>query len=195
MKSIAFLLCTLVLLGCNKTAQDIKWQGRCFPNEFLSEASFITSNNGDSAFDSEISDAPILYFPGTYVVKHIPSFQTLGITGNNSQINLAIPVHLDPKRKMERRSDGEKLEQFSDEPSLYASKERGPYYFLLYTKTEENYLYWGDCTRSAETSYGCSRTIELEDMNLRYSIDKANMTIYKDIEDFIFEHLSMWECR
>jgi len=195
MKAVILLFCTLTLLGCNKTAQDIKWQGRCFPNEFLSEASFITSNNGDSAFDSDISNAPILYFPGRYVAKYIPSFNLLGITGNNSQINLSVHVNLDPKRKLERRSDGEKLEQFSDEASLYVSKERGPYYFLLYTKVEDNYLYWGDCTRSSDTSYVCFRVVELEEMNIRYSIDKANINTYKDIDDFIFEHLSMWECR
>ncbi len=195
MKSIAFLLCTLALLGCNKTAQDIEWQGRCFPNEFLSEASFITSNNGDSAFDSDMSDAPILYFPGTYVAKHIPSFKTLGITGNNSQINLSLPVNFEPKWKPAQHFDTNTLEKFFDEPSLYVSKERGPFDFLLYTKSENNYLYWGDCMHSSKASYDCFRTMELEDMNLRYSVHKDNIATYKDIEKFIFEHLSMWECR
>lgn len=195
MKAVAFLLCTLVLFGCNKTAQDIKWQGRCFPNEFLSEASFITSNNGDSAFDSDISTAPILFFPGSYVTKHIPAFKPIEITENNSHLNNFLPVNFQPKMELEKRSDGENLENLSDEPSLYVSKERGPYDFLLYTKSENNYLYWGDCTHSSEISYECFRTMELEDMNLRYSVHKDNIATYKDIENFIFEHLSMWECR
>ncbi|HCM05373.1 MAG TPA: hypothetical protein DIC30_05115 [Oceanospirillales bacterium] len=195
MKAAIFFLCALVLLGCNKTAQDIKWQGRCFPNEFLSEASFITSNNGDSAFDNDISNAPILYFPGPYVANHIPSFKTLGFIASGSQINLSLPVNFQPQRKLERRSDVENLEKFIDEKSLYISKVIEPYDFTLYTKDQDRYLYWGYCSGNSKTSYDCFRTIELEDMNLRYSVHKDNIATYKDIEDFIFEHLSMWECR
>jgi hypothetical protein len=195
MKAAILFLCTLTLLGCNKTAQDLKWQGRCFPNEFLSEASFITSNNGDGAFDSEISNAPILYFPGTYVANHIPSFKPLGFIASGSQINLSLPVNFQPKRNLGQRSDVDSLEEFVDENSLYVPKEIEPYDFTLYTKVQDSYFYWGNCSGNPKTSYDCFRTMELEDMNLRYSVHKDNVATYKDIEDFIFEHLSMWECR
>jgi len=194
MKKLIFIVCSLALFGCNKTAQDIKWQGRCFPNEFLSEASFITSNNGDSAFDNDISNAPILSFSGHYVVKQIPSFKTKGFISETTQINLSLSVNFQPKRRLERLSGSNKLEKFVDESSLYVPKEIGPYDFLLYTKTQDGYLYWGDCLGNSETSYDCFRTIEFGDMNIRYSVHKNNIESYKNIDDFIFEHLSMWQC-
>ena len=176
MKAIMFLLCILTLLGCNKTAQDIKWQGRCFPNEFLSEASFITSSNGDSAFDNDISNAPILYFQGHYVARHIPSFKTLGFTARGSQINLSISVNFEPKWRPDQHSNANKLEEFVDEPSLYVSKEIGPYDFILYSENQDGYLYWGNCTGNSETSYDCLRTIEFGNMNVRYMVHKDNIT-------------------
>lgn len=195
MKKLIFLVCSLTLLGCNKTAQDIKWQGRCFPNEFLSEASFITSNNGDAAFDNDISSAPILSFSGQYVARQIPAFKTLGFTANNSKINLFLSVNFEPELKLERLANNSELKKFIDEPSLYTPNEMGPYDFVLYSKIQDGYLYWGDCLGNTETSYDCFRTIEFGDMNIRYRVHKDNISTQKDIDDFIFEHLNMWECR
>lgn len=87
------------------------------------------------------------------------------------------------------------MEDFVDAPNLYIPTKIEAYDFTLYTKTQGDYLYWGDCIGSPKTSYGCLRTMELGDMNIRYHVYKENIAIYKDIEDFIFEHLSMWECR
>jgi hypothetical protein len=52
----------MVVLGCNGSEIQLKWQTKCFPNRFLSEANFITSNSGNTAFDVEVSGAPILFF-------------------------------------------------------------------------------------------------------------------------------------
>ncbi len=103
-------------------------------------------------------------------------------------------MNFQPKRRLERLSDSNKLETFVDESSLYVPKEIGLYDFLLYTKTQDGYLYWVDCLGNSETSYDCFRTIEFGDMNICYSIHKNNIENYKGIDDFIFEHLSMWQC-
>ena len=187
------LVLTLLVLGCNDEEQQLKWQGRCFPHQFLSEASFITSNNGDKAFDSEVSDAPILFFPADYVVKQIKEFQAFEYR-NNGQYNHFLPVNFQPMRKLKQETDATLFKTFVDAQDLYITKEREQYSFTLYTKTEDKFLYWGFCSHGTVDNYNCFRTIEFGKMNIRYMVNKDNISIHKKIDAFIFEHLDKWRC-
>jgi len=187
------LILTLLVLGCNSKEQQVKWQDRCFPHQFLSEASFITSNNGDKAFDSEVSDAPILFFSAEYVVNHIKEFQAIEYR-NNNQYNHFLSVNFLPSRKLDRGIDDTRFKIFSDAQDLYITKDREQYTFDLYTKTQNSFLYWGFCSHGTVDTYNCFRNIEFGNMNISYMVHKDNISIYKKIDAFIFEHLDKWRC-
>ena len=193
MKVLALIL-TLLVLGCNDAEQQVKWQGWCFPHRFLSEASFITSNNGDSAFDSGVSSAPILFFSAADVVKHIKEFQAFEYQEDNSTLNHFLSVNFLPNRKLEQETDATLFSTFVDAQDLYVLKNNEPYDFTLYTKTEGKFLYWGSCYRGTVNAYNCFRDIEFGNTNISYMIHKDNISIYKKIDAFILDNLDKWRC-
>ena len=187
------LILTLLVLGCNGAEQEIKWQGRCFPHQFLSEASFITSNNGDTSFDNKVSEAPILFFSADYVVNYIQEFKAFEYR-NKSKYNHFLPVNFQPLRKLDKKTDTSLFSTFADAQDLYVLKNNEPYDFTLYTQAEDEFIYWGSCYRGSVDSYNCFRTIEFGEVNIRYDVHKDNISIHKKIDKFIFEHLDKWRC-
>lgn len=190
----AVLVLTLLMTGCNENNSETKWQDRCFPNEYLSDASFINSNKGDNAFDKELSKAPILFFSANYVVQHIKEFQPVDYQNDKSSLNNFISVNLLPHRKLERNVNASFFDTFSDAKDLYIPVEHEKYSFTLYTKSENAFLYWGSCEYSAVNKYSCFRDIEFENMNISYLVNQDNISIHKKIDDFIIEHLNKWQC-
>lgn len=190
---VLFLILTLLMLGCSSDEQKIKWKGRCFPYEFLSEASFITSNNGDTSFDGEVSDAPILFFTADYVMTHIQNFQAFEYQ-ENSQYNHFLSVNFSPSRKLDLDVDDTRFKIFSDTKDLYITKDYEKSHFDLYTKTTNGFLYWGFCNYSAVDAYNCFRSIEFGNSNINYLVHKDNISTYRKIDAFIFEHLDKWRC-
>ena len=193
MKKMVLVL-TLLMTGCNENNSETKWQGRCFPNKYLSEASFINSNKGDNALDKELSKAPILFFPANYVVQHIKKFQPVDYQNDESPLNNFISVNLLPHRKLERNVNASFFNTFSDAKDLYIPVEHEKYSFTLYTKSENTFLYWGSCEYSAVDNYSCFRDIEFENMNISYLVNQDNISIHKKIDDFIIEHLNNFQC-
>ena len=191
---LSTLVLSMVMLGCNASEPQLKWQGKCVPHKFLSEASFIASNNGDGAFDSDVSNAPILFFSADYVVKHIEEFKAFEYINNKSKLNHFLPVNFQPMKKLERKLDVTLFNTFPDAQDLYVDKDREQYSFTLYSKIEDVFLYWGSCDHGSVNSYDCFRTIEFDNMNIRYSVHKDNISIHKKIDKFIFEHLDKWRC-
>jgi hypothetical protein len=184
------LLLGMIALGCNSSEAILKWQGKCFPHQFLSDASFITSNKGDTAFDKKLSNAPILFFPADYVVKHIKEFKPF----DKNKYNHYLPVNFEPVREIQQETNDDIFKKFPDVNDLFTTKDREEFSFSLFTKVENKYIHWGNCVHSTVDSYDCFRTITFDHMNIRYGVHKDNISTYKKIDHFILEHLNKWQC-
>ncbi|WP_282178300.1 hypothetical protein [Vibrio nereis] len=171
---LLFLTLSFLILGCDGVKQEVKWQGRCFPHQFLSEGSFIKSNNGDTSFDNKVSEAPILFYPSDYIVNHIKEFKVFEYR-NESKYNHFLPVNFQPLRKLDIKKDASLFSAFADAQDLYFLKNNEHYDLTLYTLVEGELLYWGSCYRGSVDSYSCFRTFEFGDVNIRYDVHKDNI--------------------
>ncbi|MCS6100758.1 hypothetical protein [Shewanella baltica] len=193
MKKCLLLFPLISLLGCDKPG--IEWQHWCFPAEYLSPASYIKSNGGDTAFDSPLSDAPILFFPADYVAKNIIGFHATISTPNAGPLLQNLPVNFQVGSINTELPSDSQMESLLSGTNLLVLKERDIYHWAVYNKKEEKMQLWGSCDLSSKDDYECLRMIQHNEVNLRYSVHKENIKIYDKIDEFIINNLGQWRCK
>jgi len=167
----------------------------CFPAEYLSPASYIKSNGGDTAFDSPLSDAPILFFPADYVAKNIIGFHATISTPNAGPLLQNLPVNFQVGSINTELPSDSQMESLLSGTNLLVLKERDIYHWAVYNKKEEKMQLWGSCDLSSKDDYECLRMIQHNEVNLRYSVHKENIKIYDKIDEFIINNLGQWRCK
>ncbi|NMH65932.1 hypothetical protein [Shewanella salipaludis] len=192
MKPFLLLFPLISLSGCDQ--QEVAWQHWCFPAEYLSPASSIASNAGDTAFDSQLSAAPILFFPAEYVAKHVTGFRTTISMPDAGQLVQNLPVNFQPVNISAELPSDSTLESLLPGTDLLVLKAHDPYQWSVYNKKEEKLQLWGSCDLNSKEDYECFRTIQHDGVNLRYSLHRDNIKNYHEIDELIIKNLEYWRC-
>jgi hypothetical protein len=194
MKNLIIAAISLTLFACvEPPTPTVAWHNMCFPVQYLSPASIHASTQSDPNFDTD-GGAPSVFYDAEYLKNKLSDFQPThtseqyGKLLNNMMVNILLR---DKPGKID--SAGIDVTPFEQSKNLF-KKTDDPYSLTLFDNINGELELWGTCSLFSQGNYICMRSFYHKDMLLTYDIHMDNLLLYREIDEFIINDLTQWQC-
>lgn len=194
MRNLAIIVISLVLSACVKPPEPtIAWHKMCFPVQFLTPASIHFAKQSDPNFDTD-EDAPSVFYDAAYLENKLPNFQPSYTSKEYGELlnNMMVTILLRDKPSTEKPT-GTDLTPFEQSKNLF-KQIKDPYSWSLFDNSSGKLELWGRCSLFSPNNYDCMRRIYHNDMLLIYTVHMTNLALYKELDQFIIDDLTRWQC-
>jgi len=194
MKNLMIVAISLFLSACvEPPVPTIAWHKMCFPVQFLTPASIHFAKQSDPNFDTD-EGAPTVFYDAAYLENKLPNYQPThtseeyGELLNNMMVIILLrdkPAKLDPAEI--------NVTPFEQSENLFIQT-KDPYSWTLFENSNGELERWGTCSFFSKDNYICMRSFHHKDMLLTYDIHMSNLALYKELDQFIIDGLTRWQC-
>lgn len=189
------LIVFLVMMSACKSEEDEKaW---CVPVEFLAPSNFVTEPSRDPNYDEpEESAGPTLFFPAQYLSERVSGYQANVESSRSGVLRQPMHVHMARDAFGAKEIDVSRAWRLMEGVPLYSSSARDEFGWAVFVKNlSGDYSFWGECYDDFEGAFTCMRTLAVADDYLTYNVEKVNVRLYGEIDEFLASRVREWRCR
>lgn len=191
---VAILTCALFSLpACSQ--QHLEVGDWCIPQEFVSPANSVSNDLNDENFDEAPGDLAILYFEADYVSDRVDGYNAQVEVAEGLMLTQALHVNLHGHKRDLSSSNNVEYRPFLDSTELVTADPKNSSEWNLYHQPTTGAMsFWGVCHDNFQGGFTCMRTLQDERASLTYNLEKPNLKVYKEVDEFLARHLTSWMC-
>ncbi|MEE2002870.1 hypothetical protein QWY20_15525 [Alkalimonas sp. MEB108] len=199
MKNILFIGGIIALLAYaftgNSNSTNTPAQSFCPPKDFVVNLNIPSEAYKDKNFDaSDDGELALLMFPPEYVTESIEHYQPYLESPRTGRLRAPLHVNVRKSSNFNWRINHEHARAILHGPDLYTDTDEEEFGWRISIFDGEQFHPWGRCTDDFNGSLSCFRDLKVGNLWLKYVVQAENIAHYPEIDAFLTEHITAWQC-
>lgn len=182
-----------VLLALYVNAKTGAVAGLCIPPSYIVTHDITgTDANFDQGSDHNLAT---LMFTPKQMQQAVKTYNGTIRSSSGSELRQPLHVTLSDKAAKVWPFSEQNSRVLTGHDNLFTDTNVSEFSWQIHEKTPDGYQHWGSCMDDFNGGLGCFRQLRHNALHLTYTVEADNISLYPQIDEFLHQQLSSWQCQ